>query len=270
MKTFKLLVQYDGTGFHGWQWQDGVRTVQGVLAEGLRRLSGQTVTLHASSRTDAGVHAEALPVSFRMDTDLPPRAFVLGLNHYLPPDLQVLQCRVVREEFHARFSARGKTYRYRVQTGPAALPLWRHQAWHVPLPLDGPAMREAAGMLVGVHDFSAFRSAHCDAKSPVRDLRRLEVLHPEPNHWCFEAEAGGFLRNMVRVLAGTLVEVGLGRHPPEWVEALLRDGDRTRGGITAPAHGLTLLRVAYPPGLDDPLEQWPPTGEASDPVLGVG
>jgi len=258
MRTFKLIVQYDGTGFHGWQWQQGMRTVQGVLGEGIRRLAGQDAVLHASSRTDAGVHAAALPVSFQMETTLPPKAFVLGLNHHLPRDLQVLECRVVREEFHARFSARGKTYRYQVQTGPAALPLWRHQAWHVPLPLDGAAMREAAALLVGVHDFSAFRSAQCDAKSPVRDLRRLEVLHPEDPFWCIEVEAGGFLRNMVRILAGTLVEVGLGRHPPTWVRSLLEQRDRTQGGITAPAHGLTLIRVEYPPGLDEPLDGWPP------------
>lgn len=257
MRNFRLLVQYDGTDFHGWQWQDHLRTVQGVLMEGIQRLSGQRVVLHASSRTDAGVHAAALPVSFRMETPLPPKAFVLGLNHFLPPDLQVLECRVVREEFHARFSARGKTYRYLVQNGPAPLPLWRRQAWHVPLALDGSAMRHAASLLVGVHDFSAFRSAHCDARSPVRDLRRLEVSRTPDGLWAIEAEAGGFLRNMVRVLAGTLVEVGLGRHPPEWVESLLRERDRTRGGITAPAHGLTLLRVAYPPGLEESLDQWP-------------
>lgn len=251
VRNLKLVIQFDGTDFHGWQWQDGLRTVQGELVAGLKALVGQHVTLYSSSRTDAGVHAEAMPVSFRLDTTLPHRAFVLGLNSKLPADLRVLSCRDVPPDYHARFSANGKTYRYRIQTGPVALPLLRRNAWHVPLPPDTGPMRDAAARLVGEHDFSAFRSVHCDAKSPVRILRRLEVLDDGPGRVAIEVEAGGFLRNMVRILAGTLVEVGSGRHPPAWIDELLQHGDRRKGGITAPAHGLTLVSVTYPPGSED-------------------
>ena len=251
VRNLKLVIQFDGTDFHGWQWQDNLRTVQGELFRGLQELVGQPVTLHSSSRTDAGVHALAMPVSFRLDTTLPCKAFVMGLNTKLPPDLRVLSCRDVPPDFNARFCATGKTYRYRVQTGPIPLPLLRRTAWHVPLPPSMDAMREAAAILVGEHDFSAFRSVHCDARSPVRVLRRLEVLEEAPGVLAIEVEAGGFLRNMVRILAGTLVDVGGGRHPPSWVAELLQHGDRCKGAMTAPAKGLTLASVTYPPGSED-------------------
>jgi tRNA pseudouridine38-40 synthase len=252
VRNLKLVIQFDGGDFHGWQWQDNLRTVQGELFRGLQSLTKRDVTLHSSSRTDAGVHAEAMPVSFRLDTTLPHRAFVLGLNSVLPLDLRVLSCEDVPPDFHARFSATGKTYRYRVQTGPVALPLLRRTAWHVPLHPALDAMRDAAARLVGEHDFNAFRSVHCDARSPVRVLRRMEVIDEGPGRIAFEVEAGGFLRNMVRILAGTLVDVGTGRHPPSWVSELLEHGDRRRGGMTAPAHGLTLVSVTYPPLQDGP------------------
>lgn len=246
MRNIRLTIQFDGTDFSGWQYQDNARTVQGDLITALKSLTGQHVTLYSSSRTDAGVHALAMPVSFRLDTTLPLRAFVRGLNSTLPQDLRVLTASDEDPDFHARFSAVGKTYRYRIQTGQVALPVERRTAWHVPVPPDIRKMREAAALMVGQHDFSAFRSAHCDAASPIRTLREVRVEEESPLVLAVEVEAGGFLRNMVRIVVGTLVDVGVGRHPPSWVSELLEHGDRCKGGMTAPAKGLFLKEVRYP------------------------
>jgi tRNA pseudouridine38-40 synthase len=245
LRNIRLIIQFDGTDFCGWQIQDGQRTVQGDLTAALCRLTGSDVSLVASSRTDSGVHAMAMPVSFRLDTHLPLKAFVFGVNALLAKDVRVVEACEVPTDFHARFSAKEKTYVYRVQNGRVALPLERRHAWHVPEPLDLDAMEDAARRLIGTHDFSAFRSAHCDAASPVRTLVRVDLSRERPGILAIEVESGGFLRNMVRILAGTLVAVGRGRHPPSWIDDLLDHGDRTRGGQTAPPQGLFLKSVRY-------------------------
>ncbi len=245
MRNIRLILQFDGTDFCGWQIQAGQRTVQGDLTAALRALTGQDVSVVSSSRTDSGVHALAMPVSFRLDSNLPLKAFTFGLNALMSRDVRVVDAIEVPPDFHARFSAKEKTYLYRIQNGRIALPLERRQAWHVVEPLDLEAMRDAAGRLVGTHDFSAFRSAHCDAASPVRTLARVDLSHERPGILAMEVESGGFLRNMVRILAGTLVTIGRGRHPPSWVDELLAHGDRTRGGQTAPPQGLFLKSVRY-------------------------
>ena len=261
MRNFLLWLQFDGTDFCGWQQQDGVRTVQGELRAALHELTGVDVTLHSSSRTDAGVHALAMPVGFRLDTALPLKAFRMGLNSLLPRDVRVLSAEDAPPGFHARFSAAGKTYVYRIQVGRVALPLERRTSWHIPMPLDVPAMGEAAKALVGRHDFSAFRAAHCDAASPVREMRRVEVAIERPGVVAIEVEAGGFLRNMVRVVVGTLVQVGLRRHPPSWVAEVLAGRDRSLAGQTAPPQGLFLKEVHYPDVIpDDP-------GPAPEPMV---
>lgn len=251
-RNVRLLLQFDGTEFCGWQAQKEDRTVQGVLEEALARLlDGERVTLHASSRTDAGVHALALPVSFRTSSRLPLKAFVLGLNSLLPDDVRVLEARDVPPSFHARFSTRSKTYLYRIQNGRVARPLERRTAWNVRPPLDIAAMSEAAGYLLGRHDFSAFRAAHCDAASPVRTLARCEVGSEPPDIVTVLVTADGFLRNMVRILVGTLVLAGAGRRPPSWVGEVLAGRDRRRAGPTAPPQGLFLVRVEYPETLPE-------------------
>ena len=180
----------------------------------------------------------------------------MGLNSKLPLDVRVMTAEDMPPDFHARFSSLGKTYRYRIQTGSITLPMDRRIAWHVPIPPDVERMREAAAHMIGEHDFSAFRSSQCDAASPVRTLRRVEVQSERPDLVAVEVEGGGFLRNMVRIIVGTLVDVGIGRHPSSWVAELLTHGDRRKGGITAPAKGLFLKEVQYPeisigPGVDD-------------------
>jgi tRNA pseudouridine38-40 synthase len=246
MRNLRLILQFDGTDFSGWQYQDNARSVQGDLAKALKTLTGEHVILHSSSRTDSGVHAMAMPVSFRLDTTLPLKAFVLGLNSKLPHDLRVLSAVDMDLDFNARFSAIGKTYVYRVQCGRVALPMERRTAWHVPVPLRLDLMREAALLLPGEHDFSAFRSSQCSAASPVRTLRSVTVVEERPGIIAIEVEGGGFLRNMVRIIAGTLVDVGRCNHPPSWITELLKHGDRQQGGMTAPGKGLFLKEVQYP------------------------
>lgn len=245
MRNINLIIQFDGTDFCGWQLQDDVRTVQGELGRAIRDMTGKDVVLHSSSRTDSGVHALALPVSFQLESSLPVRAFWMGLNSSLPPDLRVIEAREAPPSFHARFSSNRKTYRYRILNHRVALPLQRKNTWHVPSPLDVDSMSRAAGFLVGEHDFSSFRSVHCDARSPVRTIDRLQVTVEGDEFIVVETRAGGYLRNMVRIIVGTLVQVGLGRHPPHWVEEVLAARDRTEGGPTAPPQGLFLVGVEY-------------------------
>ena len=246
MRNIRLILQFDGTDFHGWQMQAEERTVQGELGTALRRLTGQDVVLHSSSRTDAGVHALAMPVNFVLETNLPLKAFVLGLNSLLPEDLRVMAADEVPLEFHARFSAQSKTYRYRVQNGRVMGPLERRTSWHVPVPISLEAVRAAAQYLLGEHDFSAFRAALCDAASPVRTIHAISAQWASQGMLEIEVTGNGFLRNMVRIMVGTLVMVGVGRRPPVWVKDVLESLDRKRAGPTAPARGLCLVRVEYP------------------------
>lgn len=247
-RNIRLWIQFDGTEFHGWQQQGTLRTVQSVLADAIGTMIGERPVVQSSSRTDAGVHAMAMPVNFHCDKDLPLKAFWLGLNALLPPDLRVIRAEEVDTDFNARFEAVRKTYWYRVLSGRVALPLDRRNAWFVPeKSLDLGAMRTAARCLVGEHDFSSFRAALCDAASPVRRLYRLDIVAERPDLCRIEVEGSGFLRNMVRILAGTLVAVGRGRFPAEWVGEVLTARDRRLAGQTAPPHGLTLIEVMYPP-----------------------
>lgn len=251
-RNIRLLIQFDGTGFCGWQMQASDRTVQGVLAEALNRLTGQPVRLYSSSRTDAGVHAVGMVVNFKLDTTLPLVAFHFGLNSLLPRDLQVVMADEAPDNFNARFSARGKTYVYRIQPGHTRLPLEASRAWHVRGSLDVEAMQRAAAMMLGRHDFNAFRSAQCDSDNPVRTVDQLTVEQGADGIVTITIRARAFLRNMVRIIAGTLVEIGRGRKDPEWVIELLESGDRTKAGMTAPPQGLFLVKVHYPEDISQP------------------
>jgi tRNA pseudouridine38-40 synthase len=242
----KLLIQFDGTDFHGWQAQRDLRTVQGTLALAVARMAGDRVTLRSSSRTDAGVHARAMPVQFQVERQIPPSGWVLGLNSLLPPDLSVISAEDVTADFDVRRSSLGKTYRYCVWNAPHRAALTERYAWHVPARLDLDPMREASRHLLGEHDFSAFRAAHCDSLSTVRNMERIEVSGAAGDRVEIEVRANAFLRNMVRIIAGTLVEVGAGRFTPAEVARMLADKDRTRAGKTAPARGLFLHEVHYP------------------------
>jgi tRNA pseudouridine38-40 synthase len=244
LRTLKLVVEYDGTEFAGWQRQDGQQTIQGCLEKAFHAMTGQSIAVAGAGRTDAGVHAEAQVANVEVASRIPALGFLRGLNTHLPPTIAVLEVADVPAGFSARHDARGKIYRYRVWNHPVRSPRYARHSWHVYDALDTHAMREAARRLLGEHDFRAFRSTDCDRKNTVRILRRFDVTR-DGSRVSIEVEGTAFLRNMVRILAGTLVAVGKGRMTPEQVFAVLEAGDRTQAGVTAPACGLTLVRVIY-------------------------
>lgn len=258
----RLIVEYDGTGLCGWQRQANGPTVQQHLEDALARLLDHPVAVTGASRTDAGVHARGQVASFRTDRATPLHGIRRGLNSLLPPAIAVRAADDVGDDFHPRFSATGKHYRYTLLNRPDRAPRWHLRAWHRQRPLDLDAMTAAAGALLGEHDFAAFRAAGCTARTTHRRIDRIEIARPawEPEVVVIDVRGNAFLRNMVRILAGTLVEVGEHRRPIAEVAEILASRDRTRAGQTAPAHGLELMEVSYdgtrprPGGSGEPAE----------------
>jgi tRNA pseudouridine38-40 synthase len=243
-RRLKLLLEYSGTRYHGWQVQPNAVTVQGTLEACLARLTNAPVRLHAAGRTDAGVHALGQVVHFDTTSTIALPALVRGANSLLPSDIVVRQAEDVPMHFHARYSARRKTYAYIVHNHSVPSALRAPYAWHVPQALALPAMREAARVLLGRHDFSAFRAASCTARDPWRSLFCLRILgHAE----ClvFVLSADGFLQHMVRTIVGTLAAMGRAQIPADAMATILQSGQRQYAGPTAPAHGLFLVRVFY-------------------------
>jgi len=238
-----LVVEYDGSAFHGWQLQPGLATVQGALEEGVGRMMEEPVRVVGSGRTDAGVSALAQVAHADVPKEIPPEHVMMGLNTMLPPEVRVLACLWAPPSFHARFSATGKRYRYRILNRPQPTALWRTRAWWVRRPLDADAMREGAAHLLGTHDFTAFRSTGDEGNS-VRTLTTLS-LEREGDLLTLWFEGDGFLKHMVRNITGALVEAGLGRFPPRHVKTLLEERSRLAAPRAVPAAGLCLVRVHY-------------------------
>jgi tRNA pseudouridine38-40 synthase len=244
MNRIAVGIEYDGSAFAGWQSQLALRTVQQVLEAALGSVAAEPVSLVCAGRTDAGVHARGQVAHFDTHAERAPRSWVLGANSELPADLAVAWALPVAAHFHARYCAEARIYRYLIlnRTARPALAAQR-AAWVAPA-LDEGAMAQAARLLVGEHDFSAFRSAECQAKSPVRRLERLSVVRR--GDWiAIEAVANAFLHHMVRNIAGLLIAVGKGKQPPAWAHSVLEGRDRTRSAATAPAAGLYLWEVRY-------------------------
>ncbi len=248
--NYKILIQYDGTDFHGWQVQDNQRTVQGELQRVLTLLEDAEVSVAGSGRTDAGVHAEGQVASFKLNRGLTTDKLRLAINGNVWKDLRILQVEKVSEDFHARFSAKGKTYVYRVVNAPVISPFWSRYAHHETRPLDVGRMNETARIFLGKHDWTAFSSANSDAQTRVRTITEFTV----ESKWDSRANASiiefritgdGFLRYMVRSIAGTMLEVGRGEKDSDTILSAIVGGDRSLAGKTAPAHGLTLLKVFY-------------------------
>lgn len=246
MPTFRLTLEYDGADFEGWQVQPaGRRTVQGTLESAIARVTSRRVRVTGSGRTDAGVHAEGQVASVAVETDLPLERLRRALNGVLPPDVAVLDVSPAPEGFDARRDALAKLYRYSVWNGPSRSPLRRRRALCLQRPLDVPAMQRAARALVGHHDFGAFQAAGSQVATRDRTLLRLDVLGEAGGALDLWFEGSGFLRHMVRNLAGTLLEVGSGRRRAEEMPAILASRDRRLAGRTAAPEGLTLVAVRY-------------------------
>lgn len=253
MRHIRLVVEYDGIALHGWQRQANAPTVQQHLEEAVAKLVQHEVAVTGASRTDAGVHARGQVACFRTERSIPLHGIRRGLNSLLPEAIAIRTAEEVSEDFHPRFSATGKHYRYTILRTPDRSPRWRDRAWHVRDPIDVDRMRAGAAHLIGEHDFAAFRAAGCTAKTTMRRIDTVDVSEPAPELLWVDVRGNAFLRNMVRIVVGTLVEVGRGSRDPGQVAEILASRDRTRGGITAPAQGLELMEVRYdgrrPPGV---------------------
>jgi len=241
-----LGLEYDGSRFLGWQTQPGGGTVQDTLQGALGTIAGEPVTVVCAGRTDRGVHAREQVAHFDTGVARPESAWVRGVNALLPESIAVLWSCPVEDSFHARYSATARSYRYVLLNRPMRPALAARRAGWFHLALDMHAMREAAAQLVGEHDFSAFRSAECQAKSPVRTLHALEIER-RGERIDFVLRANAFLHHMVRNIVGTLIYVGKGKHPPRWAREVLEQGDRARAAPTFAPQGLYLEGIEYPP-----------------------
>ena len=254
-RRIKLVVGYRGTRYHGWQIQPNVITVQGTLEAALGQIANEPVRVHASGRTDTGVHAVGQVVHFDTTSPIATASLLRGLNSMLPADIVVKHARHVPSDFHARYSAQRKTYAYVVHNHPLRPAFHMAYVWHVPQRLHLAAMQAAAQVLVGRHDFSAFRAANCAAQSPVRSLTRLTVER-RGQRILFLLTADGFLQHMVRNILGTLIPIGRGQIDAEATPGILQSRQRKMAGATAPPQGLYLVRVMYPsfrlPSLSSP------------------
>ncbi|HWK12282.1 MAG TPA: tRNA pseudouridine(38-40) synthase TruA [Vicinamibacterales bacterium] len=246
MRTLKFVVQYDGTGLVGWQRQAAGISVQGLLEDALSKIEGAPVAMHGAGRTDAGVHALAQVAHARVSVAHDPETMVRAMNANLPEFVRIVDVSVAADDFHARFSARSKTYEYRVWNAAVVPPFLRLYVWHVPQPLEIAAMNAAAAALVGEHDFAAFQGVGTPVHSTVRRIttaRWRDQTRDEP--LTFEVSGEGFLRHMVRALVGTMVEIGRGARAVDDIPRLLASRNRHAAGRTAPANGLFLAHVEY-------------------------
>ena len=245
MRNIKLLIEYDGTDYLGWQVQPRGLTVQGVIEEKLARLTGETVHLIGAGRTDSGAHAYGQVAHFKTNGRMEARSIQKALNSLLPPDIVIRKAEDAGDEFHARKGARSKVYEYRILNRDLRSALFRGYAWHIGQRLDLEEMERAAQYLIGEHDFSSFRSVGTPTRTAIRRVERIEWKRDQSGLIQFEIEASGFLKQMVRAIVGTLVEVGRGKIRSEEFPEILKSRNRKRAGPTAPAHGLFLKEVKY-------------------------
>lgn len=244
MKNIKLVLEYDGTKYAGWQRQNNAITIQQMLEDSIYRITGENLKVIGSSRTDAGVHARGFVANFKTNSSIPDVKFSAALNSKLPEDIVVIQSSLVSDDFHARYSSSGKTYSYTVlnRFQPAAID--RNYVYHYKGELDIETIREACRYFIGIHDFAAFKNTGSSVKGTVRTISEIEVIK-NGDYIKFYITGDGFLYNMVRIMIGTLIEVGIGKIKPEHIEHILLSKDRTNAGKSAPASGLCLEKVYY-------------------------
>ncbi|MCD6047619.1 MAG: truA [Gammaproteobacteria bacterium] len=239
-----LIVEYDGTEFHGWQYQPGLRTVQGELQKALAQIATEPIEVTCAGRTDRGVHAKYQVVHFDTHAIRPHSAWVLGVNHFLPKDICIRNAFDVPEDFHARYSATSRSYEYIIDNRPGHPAIMRQYATWIPRPLDHKQMHIAAQYLIGEHDFSSFRAAECQAKHPRREIVNISVARHD-HQVVLNVTANAFLHHMVRNIVGTLLPIGHHKKPVEWVAQILAAKKRAEAGVTAPPQGLSLVRITY-------------------------
>jgi len=245
MRNFKIIIEYDGSAYCGWQRQPNGTSIQQVLEEAIKSITGKDVSVIASGRTDAGVHAIGQAASFRAQSSLPEYKLFAGINSVLPPDIALKDLQEMPDGFNALKDAKNKVYLYRIKNQRLRPALGRQYYWFVRYRLDLEKMRKAASLLAGEHDFSAFCATGCDVQSRVRRLAPIEILELPDNMLEIKVESGGFLRHMVRNIVGTLVDVGRDKIKPEDIPEILASGDRRRAGTAAPACGLFLKEVEF-------------------------
>ena len=244
MPTVKLVLEYDGTCYAGWQRQPDRLTIQEAIEQAIQQVSQAEVSIVGAGRTDSGVHARGQVASFRTELDWPAHSWMRALNAVLPKDIAVLSSTIMADRFHAQHDARGKLYTYRILPRSTRPTIDRAFVWHIFKPLDEPAMQQAASTLLGSQDFSSFEGSLTDNDNPICHLQRLDVIRHD-NQIFIEAYANRFLKHMVRAIVGTVIEVGLGKRTPDSLTEVLLARDRSAAGQTAPAHGLCLMRVDY-------------------------
>lgn len=246
MAVVALWIEYDGGAYVGWQRQRNGISIQQRVEEALGDVCGQPITIYSSGRTDSGVHARGMVVHFTADNLLPLSAYLHGVNRRLPRDIAVCAARHVSDQFHARFSAERKWYRYSLYVSPVRSPLSERFSWHLRKPIDLYLMRQAAQSFVGEYDFAAFRAATCNAKTTIRRMDSIDLIEDgEQVH--IDVRGSGFLRHMVRMMVGTLVQIGVGKRTSDDILRLLDQGGADEARLTAPAHGLCLMEVEYSP-----------------------
>lgn len=244
MRNIKLIIEYDGKGFNGWQKQPNKPNIQGEIESAIERITGEKVELYASGRTDAGVHAIAQTANFKTNSNIPIEKLCLAINSQLKKSIVIKEATDVDENFHCRYNCKGKKYRYIINNSINGSAIYRGLEYHMPVKLDVEKMKKAAKFFIGIHDFKAFKSSGTSSKSSIREIYTAEVIE-ENERIKIELTGSGFLYNMVRIISGTLVEVGLGKIKPEEIKDIIESKDRTKAGKTLPAHGLYLVEVYY-------------------------
>ena len=244
MRNIKLIIEYDGKGFNGWQKQPDRLNIQGEIEKAIEEITGEKVDLTASGRTDAGVHSLGQTANFKTDSKIPTEKFAKAINSRLKKSIVIKSAEEVDEKFHSRYSVKSKTYRYIINNSENGTAIYRGLEYHVPMKLDYEKMNEAMKYFIGEHDFKAFKASGTSSKSSVRKILDGSV-RKEGERVIIEVTGTGFLYNMVRIISGTLLDVGLGKIKPEDIPSIIESKDRTKAGKTLPAHGLYLLQVNY-------------------------
>ena len=245
MRNIKLIIEYDGKGFNGWQKQPDKLNIQGEIEKAIEEITGEKVDLTASGRTDAGVHSLGQTANFKTESKIPIEKFAKAINSKLKKSVVIKSAEEVDERFHSRYSVKSKTYRYIINNSENGTAIYRGLEYHVPMKLDYEKMNEAIKYFIGEHDFKAFKASGTSSKSSVRTIYEAKVYKREDGRICIELTGNGFLYNMVRIISGTLVEVGLGKIKPEEITQIINDGKRENAGKTLPPYGLFLVKVEY-------------------------